>query len=91
MARLENLGELRRVHTPVSTRLELTALADLTLRAQGPALLIEQAKGYKWPVLINLFGSPKRVALAMGVDDVMGLRGVGEVLATLKEPEPPGA
>jgi 4-hydroxy-3-polyprenylbenzoate decarboxylase len=86
---LESLGELRRVASPVSTRLELTALADLALRRQGPALLIQHAKGYTWPVLINLFGTSRRVALGMGADDPAALRAIGELLAALKEPEPP--
>ncbi len=86
---LEKVGELRRIQTPVSTRLELTALADLVLRDGGPALLIEQAKGYTWPVLINLFGSTGRVALGMGAQDVSQLRDLGELLARLKEPDPP--
>jgi 4-hydroxy-3-polyprenylbenzoate decarboxylase len=67
----------------------MTVLADMILRQQGPAILLEQAKGYRFPVLLNLFGTPQRVALAMGADDVQGLRTVGEVLANLKEPKPP--
>ena len=86
---LEALGELHRVTEPVSTRLELTALADRVLRAGGPAMLVEHPVGYKIPVLINLFGNPKRIALAMGTDSLAGLRDVGHVLANLKEPEPP--
>ena len=86
---LEASGDLRRVTNPVSTRLELTALADLALRRAGPALLIEQAKGYTWPVLINLFGTARRVALGMGAQSTAELRTIGELLAALKEPEPP--
>ncbi len=86
---LEQQGELRRIKTPVATKLEMTALADLTLRARGPALLIQAPTGYKTPALINLFGTPERVAKAMGAEDLMGLRAVGELLASLKEPEPP--
>ena len=86
---LEALGELRRVAEPVSTSLEMTALADRVLRSGGPAMLVEHPVGYKIPVLINLFGTPKRVALAMGTDSLAGLRDVGHVLASLKEPEPP--
>jgi len=86
---LEAAGELRRVTEPVSARLEMTALADRVLRAGGPAMLVEHPVGYKIPALINLFGTPKRVALAMGAQDLAGLRDVGRVLANLKEPEPP--
>ncbi len=89
MAQLEALGELRRVPQPVSARLEMTALADRVLRAGGPAMLVEHPVGYKIPALINLFGTPKRVALGMGATDLAGLRDVGRVLASLKEPEPP--
>ena len=89
LAQLENQGELRRVAEPLSARLEMTALADRVLRAGGPALLVEHPVGYKIPALINLFGTPKRVALGMGADSLDGLRDVGRVLASLKEPEPP--
>ncbi len=89
VAQLERAGELRRVAEPVSTRLEMTALSDRVLRAGGPALLFERPDGYKIPALTNLFGTPRRVALGMGADDVGELRDVGRVLASLKEPEPP--
>jgi 4-hydroxy-3-polyprenylbenzoate decarboxylase len=86
---LGHLGELKRVQQPVSPRLEMTALADRVLQAGGPALLFERPAGYKVPVLANLFGTPKRVALGMGAADLSELRDVGRVLASLKEPEPP--
>ena len=89
MRQLERLGELRRVTEPVSARLEMTALADRVLRAGGPAMLVEHPVGYKIPALINLFGTPNRVALGMGAEGLSGLRDVGRVLASLKEPEPP--
>jgi 4-hydroxy-3-polyprenylbenzoate decarboxylase len=89
MSMLEGAGELRRVAEPVSARLEMTALSDRVLRAAGPALLFEQPIGYTISALTNLFGTPKRVALAMGATDVSQLRDVGRVLANLKEPEPP--
>ena len=86
---LEAAGELVRVADPVSPRLEMTALSDRVLRAAGPALLFERPSGYKIPVLTNLFGTPTRVARAMGAPDVGALRDIGRVLASLKEPEPP--
>ena len=89
IGQLEALGELRRIDAPVSARLEMTALADRVLRAGGPAMLVEHPVGYKIPALINLFGTPKRVALGMGVEGLDGLRDVGHVLAGLKEPDPP--
>ncbi len=94
LAALERRGDLRRIEQPVSTHLEMTALSDRVLRAGGPALLFQQPCDrsnplHGWCVLTNLFGTPERVALAMGVDKVSELRGVGELLASLKEPEPP--
>ncbi len=90
---LESTGELRRVSTPVSPRLEMTEICDRVLRAGGPALLFEQpADGNRrWdvPVLANLFGTPRRVALGMGEDSTEALREVGKLLAYLKEPDPP--
>lgn len=91
MAQLERLGELRRWSDPVSPRLELTAIGDKLLRAGGPALLCTAPVGYKIPCLINLFGTPERVALGMGAGSLAELRDVGRLLAGLKEPEPPKA
>ncbi|MDY7547558.1 4-hydroxy-3-polyprenylbenzoate decarboxylase [Glaciimonas sp. CA11.2] len=89
IVKLEQLGELKRVSVPVSPFLEMTEICDRTLRASGPALLFESPTGHTIPVLGNLFGTPRRVALGMGVDDVSELRRIGHVLARLKEPEPP--
>ena len=63
---LEQQGELKRITLPVDPHLEITEIADRTLRAGGPALLFENPKGYTMPVLCNLFGTPRRVALGMG-------------------------
>ncbi|MDD5333573.1 MAG: 4-hydroxy-3-polyprenylbenzoate decarboxylase [Rhodoferax sp.] len=89
IAQLEQLGELRRVTAAVSPYLEMTALCDRTLRAGGPALLFENPTGHSMPVLGNLFGTTRRVALGMGIDDVSQMRQFGQVLAMLKEPEAP--
>ncbi|MGL5043530.1 MAG: UbiD family decarboxylase domain-containing protein, partial [Plesiomonas sp.] len=89
IALLEQQGLLIRITQPVSPDLEMTEIADRTLRAGGPALLFENPIGYTMPVLCNLFGTPQRVALGMGQDDVAALRDVGKLLAFLKEPEPP--
>ena len=89
MAQLEGLGELKRVAEPVSPHLEMTALCDRVLRAGGPAVLFERPTGHKMPVLGNLFGTPARVARAMGVTDLRELRPFGAALAALKEPEAP--
>ncbi len=86
---LEKMGELKRVSLPIDTDLEMTEIADRTLRAGGPAILFENPKNHDTPVLANLFGTPKRVALGMGQESVEALREVGKLLAFLKEPEPP--
>lgn len=88
LAQLDAMGQLRRIAEPVSPDLEMTALSDRVLRGGGPALLFEQPTGHHMPVLTNLFGTPQRVACAMGVADVSAIRQFGEVLADLKEPEP---
>jgi 4-hydroxy-3-polyprenylbenzoate decarboxylase len=67
----------------------MTEICDRTLRKKGPALLFENPKGSDIPVLANLFGTPKRVAMGMGKEDVSALRDIGTLLAFLKEPEPP--
>ena len=89
ISQLEQLGELKRVATRVSPYLEMTEVCDRSLRAGGPALLFEQPAGHAIPVLGNLFGNTRRVALGMGAEDISELRKIGHVLATLKEPEPP--
>jgi 4-hydroxy-3-polyprenylbenzoate decarboxylase len=89
VSQLEKMGELKRVSAPVSTHLEMTEICDRVLRAQGPAVLFENVAGHKMPVLANLFGTPRRVALGMGEESIQALREVGKLLAYLKEPEPP--
>ena len=86
---LEQRGELVRISTEVDPRLEMTEIADRTLRAGGPALLFENPKGHSVPVLANLFGTEKRVVLGMGGEDLDALREIGELLAYLRQPEPP--
>jgi len=88
LAQLEKLGELKRVAVEVDPRLEMTEICDRVLKAGGPAVLFEKPRGHSLPVLGNLFGTPKRVALAMGADSVEALRDIGRLLAFLKEPEP---
>src|SRR3972149_6057357 len=89
IAKLETEGELKRISVEVDPYLEMTEICDRTLRAGGPALLFENPKGHTIPVLANLFGTPRRVALGMGEDSVEALREVGRLLAFLKEPDPP--
>ncbi|HRX71338.1 MAG: 4-hydroxy-3-polyprenylbenzoate decarboxylase [Candidatus Competibacteraceae bacterium] len=89
IAQLEQLGELKRIRIAIDPHLEMTEICDRVLRAGGPAILFENPKGHTIPVLGNLFGTPRRVALGMGADDVDALREVGKLLAFLKEPDPP--
>jgi len=89
ISQLEQKGELKRISVEVDPYLEMTEICDRTLRASGPALLFENVKNSSVPVLANLFGTPKRVAMGMGEESVDALHEVGELLAFLKEPEPP--
>ena len=89
VAQLEARGELKRIGAQVSPRLEMTEICDRVLRRGGPALVFERPLGHDMPVLANLFGTVGRVAAAMGAADAGALREVGQLLAHLKEPEPP--
>jgi 4-hydroxy-3-polyprenylbenzoate decarboxylase len=89
LEQLEAQGELKRIAVEVDPYLEMTEICDRTLRAQGPALLFENPKGQRIPVLANLFGTPERVAMGMGAESVAALRDIGRLLALLKEPDPP--
>ena len=89
VGQLEARGELKRVSVEVDPYLEMTALCDRTLRSQGPALLFENPKGHRMPVLANLFGTPLRVALGMGRESVGALGEIGRLLAFLRAPDPP--
>jgi len=89
ISQLEQRDELRRIQVPVDPRLEMTEICDRTLRAAGPALLFEKPSGFDIPVLGNLFGTPRRVALGMGQESTEALREIGELLAFLRQPEPP--
>jgi len=93
LSQLERSGELKRVLAEVDPNLEMTEVCSRVLESDGPALLFENPKGHTIPVLGNLFGTTRRVALAMGADPganpLDALRDVGVLLAFLKEPEPP--
>jgi 4-hydroxy-3-polyprenylbenzoate decarboxylase len=89
LTQLELRGELKRVAIEVSPHLEMTEICDRLLKQAGPAVLFERPTGHTIPVLGNLFGTPKRVALGMGQTSVSALREVGQLLAYLKEPDPP--
>ena len=79
IVQLEQAGELKRIAVEVDPKLEMTEIADRVLRAGGPALLFENPKGHSIPVLANLFGTVKRVALGMGEDDPTRLREIGNI------------
>src|SRR4051812_35806295 len=99
IAKLETQGELVRVREPVSTVLEMTEIQRRVIAREGPAILFEKpvkADGTPSdiPVLVNLFGTVKRVAMGVTMGGVkrttsQSLREVGELLATLRQPEPP--
>jgi 4-hydroxy-3-polyprenylbenzoate decarboxylase len=94
MSRLETSGRLVRVRAPVSPELEMTEIQTRLLAEKGPAVLFEnvvRADGSRSPipVLVNLFGTVERVAWGMDREPHQ-LREVGETLAFLKQPEPPG-
>ena len=67
---LERAGELKRISHPVGAELEITEIADRVMKSSGPALLFENVAGKKIPLLINAFGSMKRMALALGVNNI---------------------
>ncbi|MEI6201884.1 MAG: UbiD family decarboxylase, partial [Enhydrobacter sp.] len=89
MDRLEKSGRLVRVTAPVSPNLEMTEIQTRLLAEKGPAVLFENVVSSDIPVLVNLFGTVERVAWGMDREP-HELRLVGETLAFLKQPEPPG-
>ena len=86
---LETRGDLKRIGTQVDARLELTEISRRVLASEGPALLFENIAGHKQPVLCNLFGTRARIGLALGSDDPEAMQRLGELLAALRQPEPP--
>ena len=99
IARLEKDGELVRVTQPVSTVLEMTEIQTRLIAEGGPAVIFENPVGADgtssdMPVLVNLFGTVKRVAMSVtmgGIERTAApqLREVGELLAQLRQPQPP--
>jgi len=87
MAALEKAGELRRITTEVSPELEITQIVDRVSKSGGPALLFENVAGSDMPVLINAFGSTKRMAMAVGVADLREKEREIDSLLTLKFPQ----
>lgn len=87
---LEKRGELRRVKAPVSSRLEITEIADRMMKSGGPALLFEQVEGKDLPLAINLFGTKRRMAWALGVEGLEEIAGRLEELLALPRKGPGG-
>ena len=83
---LEREGELVRISEPLSPDLEITEVADRVCKAGGPALLFENATGFQMPVLMNAFGSEKRMCRVLGVDS---LDGAGQEIVDFIEAEMP--
>jgi 4-hydroxy-3-polyprenylbenzoate decarboxylase len=83
---LEREGELKRISHPVNAELEITEIADRVMKSAGPALLFENVIGKKIPLLINAFGSAKRMALALGVSDI---EEIAREIAKLIQTKPP--
>jgi len=84
---LEGCGELKRIELEVDPVLEITEIADRVMKRGGPALLFEKVKGSNFPVLINAFGSYKRMSMALGVDDIDR---IGAEIESLLQMSPPG-
>lgn len=90
LADLERTGELRRVSAEVDARLEITEISDRIVKRGGPALLFERVRGKAMPVAINLFGSLRRMAMALGVNDLREVAQRLEALLALPRRRPRG-
>ena len=86
---LETRGELRRVDAEVDPRLEITEVCRRTLQREGPALRFTRPTGSDIDVLGNLFGTASRIAAALGSDSTDVFGELGQLLASLRAPEPP--
>ncbi|MFP5452286.1 MAG: UbiD family decarboxylase domain-containing protein, partial [Thermoleophilia bacterium] len=86
IATLEKAGELVRVDAPVDPHLEITEIADRLTKARGPAVLFTDVIGSELPVLINQFGTERRMKMALDTDS---LDAVGERIETLMDLQPP--
>src|SRR6266581_3401208 len=86
IALLEREGELVRVTAEVDPDLEITEIVDRTVKAGGPALLFERPRGAQHPLLINQFGTERRMCLAFGVESLDEL---GDRVGGILEMQPP--
>ena len=87
---LESKGDLCRVSAPVSCELEMTEIADRLVKSGGPAIIFENVAGHDTPVLMNIFGTHRRVAWALGVEHVDELTERAEKLLGLVKRPPSG-
>ncbi len=90
IALLEEKKDLRRITVPVSSDLEISQIADRVVKSDGPALLFENVEGYDMPLVINLFGSRRRIEWALGVNDLEDLGDKVRKLLGLLDGPPPG-
>ncbi len=88
LAELEKKGLLKRVSTGVDRELEAAEIMDRLVRSGGPAVLLENIKGSKIPIVGNLFGTRERVSLGLGVQEEE-IQEIGRFIATLQRPQPP--
>jgi 4-hydroxy-3-polyprenylbenzoate decarboxylase len=86
VARLEQAGELVRIQEPVSPNLEITEITDRVCKQGGPALLFEAVPGYAMPVLMNAFGSMRRMCLALEVNNLEEI--ASEIMSFLEAEAP---
>ena len=86
---LADQNEIHEIHAPVDPKLELTEICHRSLIRSGPALLFQNPRGSNFKVLGNLFGTPARIATALGAEGPESFRELGQLLASLKTPEPP--
>ena len=84
---LEKAGELKRIRVEVDPILEISEITDRVSKNGGPALLFENVKGSRIPVLINAFGSPRRMHIALGVESLDEVAGRIRELVKMKPPE----
>src|ERR1044071_2622296 len=87
VAELERMGELRRIAYPADPYLEITEIADRVMKAGGPALLFENPRGARFPLLINAFGSQRRMNAALGVDSLNEIAEQIEEIVKLELPQ----
>lgn len=93
---LEKNNHLKKITTPVKLDLEITEISRRFLENEGPALLFEQpvlkdGSISLYPVLTNLFAHPERISWGLGLKSIEELGPLGEMLAFLKNPEPPSS